>query len=98
MDDISLFASDAAVLEDAREKVRGWLMEQRGLLLNPKRWHVLPAAQPSTYLGYRVSRAGVSPGRKARRRMRDRVAIAADKGPDALRATLESYRALVLFG
>ena len=94
----SLFGNDAGFLAAAREAIAAWLASQRDLELNRKRWHVVPAAQPSTYMGYRVSRAGLGPSRKMRQRMRKKVALAGGKGPEALRATLESYRALALFG
>lgn len=96
MDDMSLFADDRDRLEECRAAIEVWLLEQRGLTLNRKRWHVIPAGQPSTYLGYRISRAGLGPGRKVRRRMRDKVRVAGARGPDSLRETLQSYRALVL--
>ncbi len=70
---------------------------ERGLALNPKRWHVAPAREPVVFLGYRVSPAGIGPSRKLRRRMASRLRHAARRGPDALERTLASYRGLLLF-
>jgi len=44
-----------------------WLAEERRLQLHPKRWDVLPATHLSIFLGYRLSRAGITPSRKLRR-------------------------------
>ena len=73
------------------------LFKERGLLLNPKRRAVHPTSEPSTFLGYRVSRAGLLPGPKIKRRMPRRLQAAAARGPDALIRTLRSYRGIVSF-
>jgi hypothetical protein len=65
---------------------------------DPKCWEVLAAAAPSVFLGYRVSRAGLSPARKIRRRLGRRVRLASDKGHKALVRCLVSYRGLLSFG
>lgn len=98
MDDAVLFADERAQLEDARAAIEAWLDTERRLALNPGRGHVVPAAEPSTYLGHRVSRAGLSPGRKVRRRLRDNVRAAAGRGPESLYQSLVSYRSIVSFG
>ena len=98
MDDATLFADDAALLDDARAAITEWLAAERGLAVNPRSGHIVPAAEPSVYLGYRVSRAGLSPGRKMRRRMRRNLRAAAERGEHALRCSLASYQALVRFG
>lgn len=48
-------------------------------------------------MGYRVSRAGVVPGRKARKRARLRIQAAAARGDESLRRCLASYRGIYLF-
>ena len=96
MDDLTLFSHSRARLVEAREEVGEWLAQQRGLATH--RGEVVSTAAPSTYLGCRVSRAGRGPGRKLRRRMRRRVLAAAERGPEALKRTLASYRARVRFG
>ena len=98
MDDLSLFSDDREQLRAVRAAIVEWLARERRLTLNRKRWHVVPAAQPSTYLGYRVSRAGVTPGRTMRRRMRSKLRQAAERGPDALQKSLRSYVALIGVG
>jgi hypothetical protein len=56
----------------------------------------VPTAQPSTYLGFRVSRSGVLPGPKLKRRMRAHLAKLAETDPSALARTLRAYRGLIL--
>lgn len=68
------------------------------MVLEPGCGEIVPGAEPSTYLGYRVSRSGIGPGRKIRRRMRGKIRQAARCGPKALHASLQSCRALVTFG
>lgn len=98
MDDMALFADDRAVLEEARAAIGEWLARERRLRLNRKRWQVLSTRQASTYLGYRVSRSGLTPGRKIRRRMPDKLRAAARRGPAAVGESVRSYAALIGFG
>ena len=93
VDDLVLFGDDRGSC------VRPMLLslaEHRRLTLNPG--HVVETAEPCTFLGYRVSRAGLAPGNKLRRRLPERVRRAARRGPQALERTLQAYRALVAFG
>jgi hypothetical protein len=96
MDDCSLFSDDRAVLEDAREAIREWLWTKRRLTLNPRRLAVQPTAQPSTYLGFRVSRSGLLPGPKAKRRLKQRLRDAEALGTDRLVRSLRAYRGVLL--
>jgi len=96
MDDLVLFADDRAALADARAAITAWLAEHRRLSLGPS--HIVDAREPCTFLGYRVSPSGLSAGKKMRRRLPPRVRAAARRGPRALERTLQSYRALVVFG
>jgi len=57
---------------------------------------VQPTTQPSTFLGFRVSRAGLLPGPKARRRLRQRLRDASVLGPDRLTRGLRAYRGVLL--
>ena len=98
MDDFTLFADEKSQLCEARAAIAAWLAERRKLSLNPKRMHVRPAGEPSTFLGYRVTRAGLAPGEKMERRLAINVRRAASQGPAALARTMRSYRALVGFG
>ncbi len=96
MDDFTLFGDDRAALEEARETIREWLRSERRLELNPHRQAVQPTAQPSTYLGFRVSQAGLLPGPKAKRRLRQRLHNADTLGPDRLARSLRAYRGVLL--
>ncbi|MCB9761048.1 MAG: hypothetical protein H6739_14510 [Alphaproteobacteria bacterium] len=98
MDDVVLFDDERARLEHHREAIRSWLHSHRGLALNPKHQQVQPAHQPTTFLGYRISRAGLTPGRAMRRRLRWKVVQAAQKDTQALERCLRSYAGLVDFG
>jgi hypothetical protein len=89
MDDFVLFADDKAQLEDARAAIAAWLSVERGL--------VRPAREPATFLGYRIATAGITPGRKLRRRFDSRVRRAAASGETALERCLVSYRGLLCF-
>lgn len=64
MDDLVLFGDDRAELIAAHAAIAGWLAEHRRLTLNPG--HVVETSEPCTFLGYRVSRAGLAPGKKLR--------------------------------
>jgi excisionase family DNA binding protein len=97
MDDLVLFADDNIPLLDARESIAAWLAEHRGLRLNPKHLSIEPTRTPAVLLGYRVSRAGISPSRKLRRRFRGKLREAAANGEDALCRTIRSYQGLLLF-
>lgn len=98
MDDLTLFGDDAGELEAARGAIADWLRRERRLELNPKRGRVLPAAQPSVYLGYRVSRGGIVPSRKMKRRMKKRLRAVRQQGHARLERSLRSYRGLMTFG
>jgi len=71
---------------------------ERRLELNPKSWHVSPTSQPATFLGYRVSRAGILPGKKLRRRMKIRLRELCRQSDDKLLRSLHSYRGWMTFG
>lgn len=97
MDDFTLFAEDPHQLTTARSSIAQWLGVERRLELNPKRHAVVPTAQPSVFLGYRVSRAGIVPSRKMKKRMKKRVkALRGD--PPKLARSLRSYKSLFTFG
>ena len=71
MDDLVLFGDDRGDLRAAHGVIAGWLAEHRRLTLHPG--HVVETAEPCAFLGYRVSRAGLAPGKKLRRRLPERV-------------------------
>jgi hypothetical protein len=97
MDDCVLFADEKSQLLEARTSIAAWLQEERALDLNPKHLAIEPTHIPAVFLGYRVSRAGISPSRKLRRHLRDRLRSAAARGEEALFRTLRSYQGLLLF-
>jgi RNA-directed DNA polymerase len=96
MDDLAFFGDDRRALEDVREQVRDWLVRERRLELKPRRDAVQPTAQPATYLGFRISRAGLLPGPKAKRRLKELLENSDDLGHERLVRSLVSYRGLLL--
>ncbi len=94
MDDMALFANSRGELEDLRVAISDWLWQQRGLRLKRSGDSVRPTSEAATYLGWRLSRAGVLPGPKAKRRLRERLRTAQD--PRRLARQLRSYRGLLL--
>jgi RNA-directed DNA polymerase len=97
MDDLVLFADDKARLRHAREAIAVWLHDNRGLRLHPKHLVVEPTWTPAVFLGYRVSRAGIAPSRKLRRRFRQRLRSAAARGEETLVRSIRAYQGLLLF-
>ena len=97
MDDFALFGEDPVRLTEARAAVAEWLATERGLALKPKGGQVRPSREPATFLGFRIAPAGITPGRKLRRRFAARVKVAAGEGEAALERCLASYRGLLLF-
>lgn len=97
IDDLTLFGDDADALSAAGAELIAWLAEHRGLTLRSKEGGVQSTRRGCTFLGYRVTRAGLRPGPKMRRRMPRKLAEAAAKGPKALERTVASYRGLMWF-
>lgn len=96
MDDLALFGDNRSQLETAREAIRAWLWHNRKLQLKTRRDGVLPASQPGTFLGYRVSRAGMSPGPKAKRRLKRRLRHAESGAPGAQSPSLSRGHAVAV--
>ncbi len=96
MDDFTLFSDERTQLEDAREAIREWLSTERRLALKPRHQTVQPTAQASTYLGFRVSRSGLLPGPKAKRRLKQRLRNAEAMGIERLVRSLRAYRGVLL--
>lgn len=90
-----LLDDDRPRLLAARAAIADWLGRERCLALNPKQGQIAPATHPAVLLGHRVSRAGITPAARLRRRMASRIAAAAEAGPLALERTLASYRGLL---
>ena len=73
MDDHTLFSNSANQLKEAHQQIQDWLTTRRKLALNPKSKGVRPSKEPSVYLGYRISPAGLCVGPIARKRMKQRI-------------------------
>ncbi len=97
MDDFSLFSDDREQLLAARDAVGEWLLRERGLQLGRKRWEVFDTREPTRFVGYRVSRAGLAPGPKVKRRLKKRLRASAERGPESLARSVASYRGVFLF-
>lgn len=97
MDDFVLFSNDREQLVSARETIADWLREERQLKLNKKRLAVVPTTDSGVFVGYRISRSGISPSSKLRRRFKQRIRTAVRKGDEALIRTIRSYKGLLLF-
>ena len=97
MDDLVLFADDKAQLLAARAAIAAWLQRKRQLQLNQRHLTVEPTRTPAVLLGYRVSRAGLAPSRKLRRRLRQRLRAAATAGEETLVRSIHAYQGLLLF-
>ena len=98
MDNLDLFHDDPAVLASARTGIEDWLWRERGLRLNPKSGEIRSTRQPTVYLGYRVSRAGLAMGPVARRRMKARLRQVRNRDDVDVTAMLQAYRAMAEFG
>jgi hypothetical protein len=96
MDDMALFSPSRWVLEEAREHLAEWLWNERRLRF--KHPHVSPKSTKAcfTYLGYRVSRAGIEPHAAMLRRMQRRVTERVLHGDtEAVERSIASYRGLL---
>lgn len=96
MDDFVQLDDRAERLIELREKVAEFLGVHYGLRLKVRGARVRATSEPAYWLGMRVSRGGVTPGRKQRRRMRAKLRQAARRGAEALERSLASYRGVLL--
>jgi hypothetical protein len=96
MDDFTLFHDDPEWLEKARDNIADWLLNERRLTLKDPNSPVLSTRQPKSYLGFRVSPAGLAPGPKAKRRLKQRLKQGIDSTPGQLMRSVKSYRGLML--
>lgn len=97
MDDLALFDDDPRRLAEARGAIAAWLLAERGLTLGQRRLAVVPTDSPAVFVGLRISRGGLAPGPKLRRRLRLRLRAAAARGHARLWRSLQSYRGLFMF-
>jgi hypothetical protein len=97
MDDRVLFAEEKTQLLEARTAIGAWLQDARALDLNSEHLTIELTQTSVVFLGYRVSRAGISPTRKLCGCLRPRLRAAAARGEEVLFRTLQSYQGLLLF-
>ncbi len=95
MDDFVLLGERREELAAAREAIGLWLAAERGLRLKHPDAPVLPNSQPASFLGFRISRAGLLPGPKMKRRLRTRLHDAQALGPARLARGLAAYRGVL---
>ncbi len=95
MDDFVLFDDDPGRLAEAREAIADWLLAERGLALKHPAAPVLCNRQPASFLGFRISRAGLLPGPKMKRRLRQRLRNADSLGAARLARGLTAYRGVL---
>jgi hypothetical protein len=97
MDDFLLFHSDPLALKNARDQVQSWLLQERNQLFKATTGRILRSTNPVNFLGYNLSPRGICPGRKLRRRFRQKIRESARKGPQALYRSLQGYKGILLF-
>jgi hypothetical protein len=95
MDDFVLFGDAPGALEAARTAIGEWLAGERHLTLKDPAAPIRSTRAPSTFLGLRVSRAGLRPGPKQRRRLRQRLRQAESLGTRRLVEVLRAYRGVL---
>ncbi len=99
MDDAALFADSRSRLRDAREAVREWLATERRLALKRPRTEPKSTRGRFTYLGYRVSRAGIRPADAMLAKMRRRMTeLMLEGDAESIERSVASYRGVVRFG
>jgi len=96
MDDLALFSDDRGQLASAREAAAEWLLTHRRQALRDPTAPVQSTRARFRYLGYRVCRGRIRPGRRMVTRLRRRVAAKADD-PRALEAALAGARGALYF-
>jgi hypothetical protein len=94
MDDFVLFGDSEDGLRAAREQLEDWLSRERDLLLKDPDAEPLSNQRPAVFLGFRLSRAGVGPGPKARKRLRRRLRNATGRDSEHLARSLQAYRGM----
>lgn len=85
------------------DAVGRWLWGRRRLTLNPavrksRRGEVVSTTRPVAFLGYRVSRTGIRPGKRMMKRMKQRFRALRHESPERVARSIESYRGWIGFG
>ncbi len=98
MDDLTLFADSRPQLAEAREAVAHWLWQKRRLRLKHPSSEPRSTRRRFTYLGFRVSRAGLSPTRDLLRRLQRRVAQVVLHGDsERIARSIAAYQGIFTF-
>lgn len=96
MDDLVGFGGSRRELEEARERIAAWLWQERRLCLKHPRAAVRSTEGRFTYLGSRVSRAGIAPRQETLQRIARRAVELVLRGDaQSLEHSLQSYRGVV---
>ncbi len=99
MDDAALFSDSRSELLDAREAAGDWLARHRRLALKDPRAEPRSTRRSFTYLGYRVSPAGIRPTREVLKRIERRITDLVLQGDvERIERSVASYRGVVNFG
>lgn len=94
MDDLVLFMDGAPALAEAGRAIASWLEDERWLTLKDPGAKPIENTCPAVFVGFRVSRAGIGPGPKARRRLRWRLRQADAFDPEHLARSLRAFRGI----
>lgn len=96
MDDLVCFGDSHKELESHRERIAAWLWSERRLRLKRPNASVRETTRRLTYLGARVSRAGIAPRAETLQRLARRIVELALHGDDSsIQPSLASYRGVV---
>ncbi len=96
MDDLVLFADSKRQLHAWRKEIVAWVAAERGLQVHSKRAHPNPSHHRHHYLGHVITRAGIRPGPRLVRRMRQRLPARLHGDPERLARSLAAYRGAFL--
>ncbi len=98
MDDLALFHNSKKRLKKASSTLKTWLMNERRLYLKEPFAEVRSSRGKFNYLGFRITRGGITPSRKLMIKMRRRLKHIADKGDaELLKRSIESYKGIWKF-
>jgi RNA-directed DNA polymerase len=97
MDDFTLFGDDRAALLEARAAIIDWLDVNRRLTLKDPHAQPRRADKTHAYLGYRISRRGISPGKRLQDRMPAHLNAHRDD-PERFHAAIQALSAAWMFG
>ncbi|HIJ84435.1 MAG TPA: RNA-directed DNA polymerase [Magnetococcales bacterium] len=97
MDDMLFFAHSKSQLEKTRAAVAAWLWDHRRLKLKHPNAAVLSTRRPMTWLGKRISTAGINPSRRQLQKMQRRMTALVRQGDEkTIRHSVASYRGMLL--